>query len=338
MWLKRWNSQAKGSLAWPDFMTFLLYVGVVIEPIKKLNNLIRLYQEGITGFERVMDVLDTPITIQDPPNPVSVTQWAGAIDFHDVSFSYDATSPPVFDHLSLSIRAGERVAIVGPSGVGKTTIASLLLRLYEPTGGTITIDGHPISSLAQESLRHAIGIVQQDTYLFPVSVRDNIAYGNPHATEEDVVQAACQAFAHEFIMALPQGYDTIVGQRGVTLSGGQRQRLCLARVFVKNPPMVILDEATSALDAHSQRVVQDSLNTWIKGRTTIIIAHRLSTIHQAQRIIVFGPQGIIEQGTHDTLLAQRGAYAALHASDAHCHNAPDRGVAGVGDDRGMTEG
>lgn len=302
------------SLAWPDLMTFLMYLGVLIEPIKKLNNFIRLYQEGITGFTRVMDILETPTAVYNIPHAIPLERFSGSIEFRDISFSYNPNTPLVLKNISLTIRAGECVAIVGPSGAGKSTIASLLLRFYQPDQGFIMIDGCPIEKYTQESLRQIIGIVQQDAYLFSSSVRDNIAYGSPHLSDGEIVKAAQQAYVHDVIMALPDGYDTILGQRGVTLSGGQRQRLCMARVFAKNPPILILDEATSSLDNHSEHIVQQSLEALALGRTTIVIAHRLSSVKHAQRILVMNHGMIQEQGTHNELLQLQGLYASLYHS------------------------
>lgn len=305
-------SIVKGSLDLADLLTFLLFIGILIEPIQRLGNFTRLYQEGITGFERFMEVLEVEPDIKDAPNAVDVTDVQGNIEFKNVSFKYKEDYDHVLKHISLNIKVGEYVALVGPSGVGKTTLCSLIPRFYEVSKGDILLDGKNIKGITMRSLRKNIGIVQQDVYLFAGTVSENIRYGKLNATEEEIILAAKKANAHEFIMALPNGYMTDIGERGVKLSGGQKQRLSIARVFLKDPPIIIFDEATSSLDNESERAVQDSLEKLIINRTTIVIAHRLSTVRHAQRIIVLTDNGIEEQGTHDELIALDGTYANLY--------------------------
>jgi ATP-binding cassette, subfamily B, bacterial len=300
------------SLNLADLVTYLLCVNILIDPIQKLVNFDRLYQEGITGFHRLMDVLEVVPDLQDAPDAVELTQVRGQVEFQDVSFKYREDHQYVVKNLSLEIRAGEYVALVGSSGVGKTTLCSLIPRFYEVTAGSILLDGQDIRGVTLRSLRGNIGIVQQDVYLFAGTVADNIRYGKLDASRQEIIEAAKRAHAHDFIMALPNGYDTDIGQRGVRLSGGQKQRLCIARVFLKNPPIIIFDEATSALDNESEKAVQDSLEKLADNRTTLVIAHRLSTIRNAQRIVVLSDTGIAEQGTHAELLALNGVYANLY--------------------------
>ncbi|HEY1388735.1 MAG TPA: ABC transporter ATP-binding protein [Ktedonobacterales bacterium] len=302
----------RASLDLADLVTYLLFIGILIDPIQKLTNFIRLYQEGITGFNRFMEILEVAPDLRDAADAVDLTQVRGRIEFQDVSFKYKEDHNYVMKDLSLEIRAGEYVALVGSSGVGKTTLCSLIPRFYEVNAGSILLDGQDIRDVTLRSLRRNIGIVQQDVYLFAGTVADNIRYGRLDASSEDVIAAAKQAHAHDFIMALPDGYDTDIGQRGVKLSGGQKQRLSIARVFLKNPPVIIFDEATSALDNESERAVQNSLEKLAHHRTTLVIAHRLSTIRNAARIVVLADSGIAEQGTHVELLALNGVYANLY--------------------------
>lgn len=303
---------AKGSLDLADLLVFLLYIVILIEPIKRLGNFIRLYQEGITGFNRFMEVLETKPDINDSPDAIELTHAQGNIEFKNVSFKYREGHDHVLRNLSLHITAGEYIALVGPSGIGKTTLCSLIPRFYEVNEGEIFIDATSIRSLKLKSLRKQIGFVQQDVYLFAGTVLQNIHYGNQAATEEEIILAAKKANAHNFIMSLPNRYATDIGQRGVKLSGGQKQRLSIARVFLKNPPIIIFDEATSSLDNESEKAVQDALEKLIENRTTIVIAHRLSTIRNAKRILVLTDQGIKEQGTHKELITLNGLYANLY--------------------------
>jgi ATP-binding cassette subfamily B protein len=300
------------SLDLADLLTFLLYAGILIEPIRRFANFTRLYQEGITGFERIMEVLEVEPDIQDAADAIELTHVRGSVEFQDVSFTYKEDNGYVLKNISLHIKAGEYVALVGASGVGKTTLCSLIPRFYEVTEGKILLDGKDIRNICLRSLRRNIGIVQQDVYLFAGTVADNIRYGKLDASEEEIIEAAQKANAHDFIMALPDGYDTDIGQRGVKLSGGQKQRLSIARVFLKNPPVIIFDEATSALDNESEKAVQDALEKLTDNRTTLVIAHRLSTVRNAQRIVVLTDNGIVEQGTHEELIALNGAYANLY--------------------------
>lgn len=295
-----------------DLLTYLLFIAILIDPIQKFANLARLYQAGITGFQRFMQVLEIEPDIINSPNAIELSDVEGSIEFRNVSFRYKDDYPYVFKNLSLHINAGEFVALVGSSGVGKSTLSALIPRFYEVTTGEILLDGINVKDIRLASLRQQIGIVQQDVYLFAGTVRDNIAYGKLHATDAEIIDAAKKANAHDFIMALPQGYDTDIGQRGVKLSGGQKQRLSIARVFLKNPPIIIFDEATSALDNESEKAVQDSLEKLRVNRTTLVIAHRLTTVQNAERIIVLTEAGIEEEGTHEQLLMSNGTYANLY--------------------------
>ncbi len=300
------------SLNVADLVTYLLCISILIDPIQKLVNFGRLYQEGITGFHRFMEIMEVEPDLQDSADAIDLTQVQGHVEFQDVSFKYKEEHNYVVKNLSLEIQAGEYVALVGASGVGKTTLCSLIPRFYEVNAGKILLDRQDIRDVTLRSLRRNIGIVQQDVYLFAGTVADNIRYGKLDASRQEVIDAATQAHAHDFIMALPDGYDTDIGQRGVRLSGGQKQRLSIARVFLKNPPVIIFDEATSALDNESERAVQDSLEKLADNRTTLVIAHRLSTIRNARRIVVLSDTGIGEQGTHAELLALNGIYANLY--------------------------
>ncbi len=301
-----------GSLDLADLLTFLLYIGILIEPIQRFGNFTRLYQEGMTGFERFMEILEVEPDIEDTPGATELTQAQGHVEFRGVSFKYKEGHNDVLRNISLEIQAGEYIALVGFSGVGKTTLCSLIPRFYEVNTGEIRLDGRDIRGIRLHSLRRHIGIVQQDVYLFAGTVADNIRYGKLDASREEIIAAAHKANAHDFIMALPQGYDTDIGQRGVKLSGGQKQRLSIARVFLKDPPILIFDEATSALDNESEKAVKESLEKLSNNRTTLVIAHRLSTIRNAQRIVVLTDNGIGEQGTHDELIVLNGTYANLY--------------------------
>lgn len=295
-----------------DILTFLLYINVFLEPIKKLINFGEQFQNGLSGFDRFYEVISIAPDIVDSKGAVELTHVEGAIEFKDVSFRYNPNTPEILSHVNLKVAAGEYVALVGTSGVGKTTLCSLIPRFYEVSSGSIMLDGRDIRDITLKSLRKNIGIVQQDVYLFAGSVLENIRYGKPDATEEEIVAAAKKANAHDFIMELPEGYHTDIGQRGIKLSGGQKQRLSIARVFLKNPAILIFDEATSALDNESEKVIQDALESLARGRTTLVIAHRLSTIRNAQRIIVLSDGGIAEEGNHQELLARGGIYAQLY--------------------------
>lgn len=305
-------SIVKGSIDLADLLTFLLYIAILIEPIQRLGNFIRLYQEGITGFNRFMEVLGIEPEIQDAKDAEELTHVNGAIEFKNVSFKYREGSDHVLKNISLSIKPGEYIALVGHSGVGKTTLCSLIPRFYEINAGEILIDGKNIQKLQQSSLRKQIGLVQQEVFLFSGTIEENIRYGKLDAKPEEIITAAKLANAHEFIMALPQGYATDIGERGVKLSGGQKQRLSIARVFLKNPPIILLDEATSALDNESEKAVQSALEKLAQNRTTLVIAHRLTTIQNAGRILVLTDNGIQEEGTHEELLALKGTYATLY--------------------------
>lgn len=301
-----------GQVTVSDLITFLLYINNFTEPVKKLVNSAEQFQNGYTGFERFLEILSIAPDISDGPNAVHVESLKGNIEFQDVSFHYEDNQEKVLNHINLKVKAGEYMALVGSSGVGKTTLCSLIPRFYEVSEGAILVDGMDIRDIKLDDLRNNIGIVQQDVYLFAGTIMDNIRYGKPEASDEEVIRAARRANAHEFIMSFPDGYDTDIGQRGVKLSGGQKQRLSIARVFLKNPPILIFDEATSALDNESEKVVQQSLEELAKNRTTFVIAHRLTTIRNAQRILVLTENGIEEEGTHEELLEKKGVYEALY--------------------------
>ena len=303
---------ANNEMSAADLAMYALYIGIFISPIQILVELMEMMQKGLSGFRRFLDVMETEPEIQDAPDAVELKDVKGRVCYEDVSFHYSDDETTVLSHVSIEIPAGKSVALVGPSGGGKTTICSLLPRFYDVTGGRVTVDGQDIRSLTLKSLRSQIGVVQQDVYLFSGSIRDNIAYGKPDATEEEIIDAAKCANIHDFIMELPDQYDTFVGERGARLSGGQKQRISIARVFLKNPPILILDEATSALDNESERWIQHSLEELSKNRTTITIAHRLSTIKNADEIIVITENGIAERGTHETLLEKNGIYAGYY--------------------------
>mgnify|MGYP001666042895 FL=1 len=303
---------ANNEMSAADLAMYALYIGIFISPIQILVELMEMMQKGLSGFRRFLDVMETEPEIQDAPDAVELKDVKGRVCYEDVSFHYSDDETTVLSHVSIEIPAGKSVALVGPSGGGKTTICSLLPRFYDVTDGRITVDGQDVRSLTLKSLRSQIGVVQQDVYLFSGSIRDNIAYGKPDATEEEIIEAAKCANIHDFIMELPDQYDTFVGERGARLSGGQKQRISIARVFLKNPPILILDEATSALDNESERWIQHSLEELSKNRTTITIAHRLSTIKNADEIIVITENGIAERGTHETLLEKNGIYAGYY--------------------------
>lgn len=299
-----------------DLAMYALYIGIFISPIQILVELTEMLQKGLSGFQRFLEIVETEPEIVDKENAVPIANPHGDIAFENVSFRYE-TSETVLDHLSFTVPSGASIALVGPSGGGKTTICSLIPRFYEPSKGRITIGGQDIRDMQLASLRGNIGIVQQDVYLFGGSVRENIAYGKPDAAMEEIIEAAKKANIHDFVMTLPDGYDTLVGERGARLSGGQKQRISIARIFLKNPPILILDEATSALDNESEAHIQKSLDRLSEGRTTITIAHRLSTIRNAQEILVIDNTGIAERGNHKELLEKGGIYARYyHTADA----------------------
>ena len=301
---------AEGSLEPVALATYALYINIFITPIEVLVEFTEMLQKGYSGFKRFNEVMETQVEIQDAPDSHDLVNVQGVIDYKDVSFRYD--DEKVLDHLNIHIDSGKSIALVGPSGGGKTTICSLLLRFYDVTGGSIEIDGQDIRKLTLKSLRQSIGIVQQDVYLFTGSIKENISYGKPGASDEEIIEAAKKANIHDFIMSLPDGYDTYVGERGTRLSGGQKQRISIARIFLKDPKILILDEATSALDNESERHIQKSLEALAKNRTCITIAHRLSTIRNADEIIVIGNNGIVERGTHQFLLNKNNVYAKYY--------------------------
>ena len=299
---------ARGSLSYSDLAIYALYIGIFITPIGQLMDFTELLQKGYAGFKRFAQIMETEPEIQEKPDAAVLEQIKGEIQYQDVSFSYDEKEA-VLDHLDITIPAGKTCALVGPSGGGKTTICSLLPRFYDVTGGSVRVDGHDVRDLKLKSLREAIGIVQQDVYIFAGSIRENIAYGKKNASQAEIEAAAQNANIHDFIMSLEDGYDTYVGERGTRLSGGQKQRIAIARVFLKNPPILILDEATSALDNESEKHIQEALDRLSVGRTTVVIAHRLSTIRSAEKIIVIDEGHVKEQGNHHQLMELDGIYA-----------------------------
>ena len=306
----------KGLVDVPDFVAFLLYINVFTDPVRTLIDFTEQFQNGYTGFERFAEMISIVPDIQDEEDAVPLTGVKGDIEFSDVSFKYKDGAHRVLRHINLDIPEGSYVALVGSSGGGKTTLCSLIPRFYDVTSGSIKIDGKDIRDVTLKSLRDSIGIVQQDVYMFAGTIMENISYGRPGATKEEIIEAAKLANAHDFIMELPNGYDTDIGQRGVKLSGGQKQRISIARVFLKNPPILIFDEATSALDNESENIVKESLERLAKNRTTLVIAHRLSTIRNAERILVLTENGIEESGTHDELMNRNGVYASLYKFNA----------------------
>ena len=302
-----------GYITAADLVAYLLYVTTLLTSVRRIIEFSEQFYRGMTGIERFCEVMDTPVSITDKPDAVELTDVKGEVVFDKVTFHYDEGGQDVLTDLTLVAEAGKRIALVGPSGGGKTTMCGLIPRFYEVSGGKVTVDGIDVRDVTLDSLRRNIGVVQQDVYLFSGSVRENIAYGKDDATDEEIYEAARLAGAAEFIEALPEGYDTYVGERGVKLSGGQKQRISIARVFLKNPPILILDEATSALDNESEYIVQQSLDRLAKGRTTFIVAHRLTTVKNADMIAVLTPEGIAEQGTHAQLIEKGGLYAQMYA-------------------------
>jgi ATP-binding cassette, subfamily B, bacterial len=302
----------QNELQYGELVSFVLFVNVLFNPIQKITALLELYPKGMAGFKRFMDLMDVEPDVDNKPDAKKVEVLKGNIAFHDVTFAYEKTQRPVLNELSFSINAGETIAFVGPSGAGKTTICSLIPRFYDVDQGGITIDGLDLRDMTKESLRAQIGIVQQDVFLFTGTLRENIAYGKLDATNEEIEKAARQAHMEEFIKELPDGYETQVGERGLKLSGGQKQRIAIARMFLKNPPILILDEATSALDTETETIIQKALTELAKDRTTLIIAHRLATIKNADRIMVVTKEGIEEEGSHEELLKRDGIFAHLH--------------------------
>lgn len=302
----------KDMISVTDLVTFLLYINIFTDPIKTLIDFTEQFQNGYSGYERFLQILSIEPEIKDSENAVSISNVKGDIKLEDVSFKYNDSSHRVLKHINLEVKAGSYVALVGSSGAGKTTLCNLIPRFYEATSGKITIDGKDIKDIKLKDLRDNIGIVQQDVYLFVGTVYDNIKYGRPNATREEVIAAAKEANAYDFIMSLPNGFETDIGQRGIKLSGGQKQRISIARVFLKNPPILIFDEATSALDNESEKIVQESMEKLAKNRTTMVIAHRLSTIRNAEKILVLTDKGIEEQGTHKELMDKHGIYYDLY--------------------------
>jgi len=296
-----------------DLLAFIMYINLFMHPIRQLSNFVQQFESGMTGVERFVEIMEEKPDITDAPDAKELVDVKGDIEFHNVSFSYD-NNERVLKNINIKIEAGKTVAIVGPSGGGKTTLCHLIPRFYEVDEGYISIDGRDIREYTLKSLRENIGIVQQDVFLFAGTIGDNILYGNIEASHEEMIEAAKKANIHDFIMTLPDGYDTYVGERGVRLSGGQKQRISIARVFLKNPPILILDEATSALDNETEIRIQQALDSLAEGRTTLVIAHRLSTIKNADEILVLTENGIEERGTHEELLEKDGIYASLYRS------------------------
>ena len=299
-------------LSYGELVAFVLYMNVLFNPIQKVSALLELYPKGMAGFKRFTALLDVEPEVEDRPDAKEAGELRGAIDFNNVLFGYEKTQAPVLDNVSFKVKPGETIALVGPSGAGKTTIAALIPRFYDVDQGSITIDGVDIRDFTKESLRQQIGTVQQDVFLFTGTLKENIAYGKLDATDEEIKNAAKQAHMEDFINELPEGYDTQVGERGFKLSGGQKQRIAIARMFLKNPPILILDEATSALDTITEQIIQKALNDLAENRTTIVIAHRLATIKNADRIMVVTKDGIAEEGSHDELIEKDGIFANLH--------------------------
>lgn len=309
-----------GSMTLTDMLTFILYVGTFLTPIRKLVSFFEQYTNGMAGFERFVELMQIEPDIQDTENAHELTDVKGNIELKNVRFSY-SDEAPVLANINLTVPAGQKVALVGPSGGGKTTMCNLIPRFYEIDEGDITVDGHDIRDLTLKSLRQNVGIVQQDVFLFASSVKENIRYGRPDATDEEIMEAAKKAEIHDFILGLPDGYDTEVGERGTKLSGGQKQRISIARIFLKNPPIIILDEATSALDTATEIKIQQALDALAKGRTSLIIAHRLSTIRNADMIVYIDDEGIRERGSHEELLAHNGRYKELYEVSNRIHEA-----------------
>jgi ATP-binding cassette subfamily B protein len=300
-----------GQLTYGELVGFVLYVNVLFKPIDKISALMELYPKGMAGFKRFTELIDTEPEVEDTEDAIDIAFLRGDIRFNNVSFSYDKHKS-VLDGINLEMKAGETVAFVGPSGAGKTTICSLIPRFYDVNSGSITIDGMDIRDLTKKSLRSQIGIVQQDVFLFTGTLKENIAYGMLGATDEQIAEAAKKAHLEDFIASLPFGYETQIGERGLKLSGGQKQRIAIARMFLKNPPILILDEATSALDTETEQIIQTALTELAVDRTTLVIAHRLATIRNADRVVVVTEDGIAEEGTHDELIKQGGIFASLH--------------------------
>ena len=295
-----------------DLVAYLLFITTLLNSISRIVQFMEQFQRGMTGFTRYLEIMDTPVDIKDSPDAVEMQNVKGEVEFDNVSFQYSENTKTVLSKINLKVKAGENVAVVGPSGSGKTTLCSLIPRFYEVTDGVVRIDGNDIRNFTQYSLRNNIGVVQQDVYLFSGTIKENIAYGKPGASDSEITEAAKQAGAHEFILGLENGYETYVGERGIKLSGGQKQRISIARVFLKNPKILILDEATSALDNESEKIVQKSLEALSAGRTTFTIAHRLSTIRNAETILVLTENGIEESGSHEELIAKKGVYSKLY--------------------------